>query len=183
MTDLLGFGRSLSERVSRGPVIHSIFQREDWATRAEIEAIRDTLTQRGLGQTWVKHGQEAAIRAGLALLHRDPECALTFHPEVGLEHVALVESAMVANVFPELEEPYPLVHLFPLDGWEFCGHRFIGNTYPWLRLAEQCTERLGQEAASTAVRDDLVPWALGYRDPLRERVEARKRQRIHDQGD
>ena len=176
MTDLLGFGRSLSARVHRGPVIDYIFHGEDWAPQVEIEKIRGTIAQRGLGQTWVGHGQEAVIRAGLALLHRDPECALTLYPGIGTEQVALVEIALAENVFPELEDPYPLVRLLPLDGGQFCGHGFAGNSYPWLRIIERCAERLGEEAACNSVRAELVPWALGYQDPLLERVEARTRQ-------
>lgn len=179
MADLLGFGRSLPVRVHRGPVIDCIFHGEDWATKAEIQAIRASITQRSLGQTWVKHGQEAVIRAGLALLHQDPDCALTLYPGIGTEHVELVETALVENRFPELGDPYPFVRLFPLDGGQFCGHGFAGNSYPWLQIIQGCAERLGEKVARDSVRDELVPWALHYRDPLVERVAARKRQ-AHD---
>jgi len=41
-----------------------------------------------------------------------------------------------------------------------------------LSFAEQATS---PDIVRAAVRADLIPWALGYRDPVRERVEARQR--------
>lgn len=73
------------------------------------------------------------------------------------------------------EEFTALMRILPVDGGHFYGHAYAGNSYPWLgHLWEGC-ERLGEEAAKRVVRAELVPWALGYGDPVRERVEARQR--------
>ena len=42
-----------------------------------------------------------------------------------------------------------------------------GSAMHWAKVSET--------AASRAFRDELVPWALGYGDPVRDRVEARQR--------
>lgn len=39
--------------------------------------------------------------------------------------------------------------------------------------AERLSRVIGEPTVRRALYDDLVPWALGYRDPVRERVDAR----------
>ena len=53
-------------------------------------------------------------------------------------------------------------------------------TIPVNAMPSQATEFLAEELGVSLVHgallDELVPWALGYSDPVRERVEARKRE-------
>ena len=41
---------------------------------------------------------------------------------------------------------------------------------------ERCELAHGSERVRDRVQADLVPWALGYSDPARERIEARQRE-------
>lgn len=51
------------------------------------------------------------------------------------------------------------------------------------RLCESFDDLLEENDLLLAVRADLVPWALGYSDPVRERVEVRARASEHSERD
>jgi hypothetical protein len=63
--------------------------------------------------------------------------------------------------------------MLALSEAHFAGHQFMTNTYPWLRHVDRAIAQLGEGEVQRVITADLLPWALGVGDPLRERVEAR----------
>ncbi|MCA9630804.1 MAG: hypothetical protein KC766_24210 [Myxococcales bacterium] len=62
--------------------------------------------------------------------------------------------------------------------WALSAQEDPGNLFTWKAkdAVEEVTKAVGSESpVRAAITAELIPWALGYRDPVRERVEARQR--------
>lgn len=168
---LLGYGRTLKPGLREGP----LFESDTWPSVAQLSSIRGELRSKHPGALWIHHGHEAVLRAALAVLPHVPGYVETRHPDLGPDAVPLAERAVSSGEAPLLAIwDHPAVRLYPLDANGFYGHGFAGNFYPWCRHVREAAQRLGEAQARRLVAADLVPWALGRGDPLRERVEARR---------
>tara|TARA_R110002072_G_C7721230_1_gene514886 strand:- start:169 stop:708 length:540 start_codon:yes stop_codon:yes gene_type:complete len=76
---------------------------------------------------------------------------------------------------PDLEDPMSPT---PLTAVAWIAHHLLFCMTPRQGMYEDIiswAKVANPEDLLSAVKDDLVPWALGYGDPLRERVEVRQR--------
>lgn len=169
---LFGFGRTLvpGSGLPGARPGAPVFAGPDWASLEELAEVRRE--QRGGERlVWIRHGQEAMIRAGLACFARLPALGDVPQPPVSADDVRVVEDAVVRDLVPARFRE----HALPLREWEFFGNYggISFNAYPWLAYVRRALERLGEPEARRAIAAELLPWALGEGDPLRDRVEAR----------
>lgn len=129
-------------------------------------------------------GREAGVRAIVAAVN-----AGSSEPQPELEHEqGLVESWVLCPCPAHLEEVASiggvshrhdwrayaldcLRDLIPLD-WERGGPLIAGAAIAAGSL-EKCAAALGPEGIAAAIRTELVPWAVGERDPIRDRSVSR----------
>jgi len=166
---LLGYGRTLSARPEPGG---PMFEGPDWADSEARAQLQAELAEKPLGQVWVEAGQEALIRAGLAVLQVRELTHSAERGVPGIGPIRLQEAAEAVsnNVLPTAEawQSFSVSRALPLRGLDFVAHGFSGNSYPWLRRVTllQFDDEEGELERCLWIQRQLLPWALDVFDPL-----------------